>query len=110
MYSGYLSLQSFTFLAAAFWVVMASGIGLIGVYAVGASRGKRAAVLWTNACVSVLLLGVAIDVLFAVMSGQWEAFLLTYGSGPLLEMGVLGLLFVGSMWFMALRYTQGLDK
>jgi hypothetical protein len=32
-----------------------------------------------------------------------------YGSGPLLEMGVLALLFVGSMWFMALRYTQGLD-
>jgi len=104
------SLQSFTFLAAAFWVVMVSGVGLIMVYAVGTYRGKRAAQLWTNACVALLFIGLAADVVFAVMSGQWDAFMNVYGSGPLLEMGILGLLFVGSMWFMAIRYTQGLDK
>jgi len=108
--SGYLSLQSFTFLATGFWVVMVSGIGLILVYAVGTYRGEKAARLWTNACVAVVVVGLAGDVAFAVMSGQWEAFLLEYGSGPLLEMSMLGLLFVGSMWFMALRYTQSLKK
>ena len=108
MYFGYLSLQSFAFLAAGFWVVLTVGVGLILVYAVGTYRGKRAAQLWTQACVAVLVVGIAADVAFAMVSGQWEAFLLTYGSGTLLEMGLLGLLFVGSMWFMALRYTQGL--
>ena len=108
MYFGYLSLQSFTFLVAAFWVVMVAGVGLILVYAVGTYRGKRAAQLWTNACVAVLVVGIAADVVFAMVSGQWEAFLLAYGSGTLFEMGLFGLLFVGSMWFMALRYTQSL--
>ena len=110
MYFGYLSLQSFTFLAAGFWVVMVAGIGLILVYAVGTYRGKRAAQLWTQACVAVLAIGLVVDIAFAVMTKQWEAFLLTYGAGPLVEMAVLALLFVGSMWFMALRYTQGLKK
>lgn len=110
MYFGYLSLQSFTFLAAGFWVVMVSGIGLILVYAVGTYRGRRAARLWTNACVWLLVVGLAADVAFAVVSKQWQGFMLTYGAGPLVEMGVLALLFVGSMWFMAVRYTQGLEK
>ena len=104
------SLQSFTFLAAAFWVVMVSGVGLIMVYAVGTYRGKRAAQLWTNACVALLVVGLAADMAFAVLTGQWQSFMNVYGWGPLLEMGILGLLFVGSMWFMAIRYTQGLEK
>ena len=104
------SLQSFTFLAAAFWVVMVSGVGLILVYAVGTYRGKRAAQLWTNACVALLFIGLAADVVFAVLSGQWTSFMNVYGSGPLFEMAILGFLFVGSMWFMALRYTQDLEK
>ena len=110
MYFGYLSLQSFTFLAAGFLVVMAAGVGLILVYAVGAYRGRRAAELWVKACVAILVVGLAADIVFAVVSRQWEAFLATYGFGSLLEMGMLGLLFVGSMWFMALRYTQSLKK
>jgi hypothetical protein len=110
VYFGYLSLQSFTFLAAGFFVVMAAGVGLILVYAVGAYRGRRAAELWVKACVAVLVVGLIADIVFAVVSRQWEAFLLAYGFGSLLEMGMLGLLFVGSMWFMALRYTQSLKK
>jgi hypothetical protein len=110
VYFGYLSLQSFTFLNAGFWVVMISGIGLALVYVVGTYRGKRAAQLWIGACVAILAIGLVADIAFAVMTGQWEAFMLAFGFGTLLEMGVLGLLFVGSMWFMALRYTQGLEK
>jgi hypothetical protein len=110
VYFGYLSLQSFTFLSAGFFVVMVAGLGLTLVYPVGAYRGKRAAELWVKSCVAILVVGLAADVAFAVASRQWEAFLLTYGLGSLLEMGILGLLFVGSMWFMAVRYTQGLSK
>jgi hypothetical protein len=110
VYFGYLSLQSFSFLAAGFWVVMVSGVGLILVYAVGTYRGKRAARLWTRACISVLAIGLAVDIVFAVVTKEWEAFMLAYGFGSLLEMVVLGLLFVGSMWFMALRYTQSLKE
>jgi hypothetical protein len=110
VYFGYLSLQSFTFLAAGFVVVMTAGVGLIMVYAVGTYRGKRAAELWVNACVALLVIGLAADMVFAVVTRQWEAFLLAYGLGSLIEMGILGLLFVGSMWFMALRYTQSLKK
>lgn len=108
MYFGYLSLQSLTFLAAGFVVVMTAGLGLILVYAVGTYRGKRAAQLWVRACVGVLVIGLAADMVFAVATRQWEAFLLAYGLGSFVEMVVLGLLFVGSMWFMALRYTQDL--
>ncbi len=108
MYFGYLSLQSFTFLAAGFLVVMVAGLGLILVYPVGMYRGKKAAELWVNACTAILVVGLVADVAFAVVTRQWEAFLLAYGLGSLLEMGILGLLFVGSMWFMAVRYTQSL--
>jgi hypothetical protein len=110
VYFGYLSLQSFTFLAAGFFVVMTAGVGLILVYMVGAYRGRKAAELWVNACIAILVVGLIADIVFAVVSRQWEAFLLAYGLGTLLEMGLLGLLFVGSMWFMALRYTQSLKK
>jgi hypothetical protein len=110
MYFGYLSLQSFTFLAAGFFVVMVAGVGLILVYPVGTYRGKQAAELWVKSCVAILIFGLAADIVFAVVSRQWEAFLLAYGLGSLLEMGILGLLFVGSMWFMAVRYTQSLKK
>jgi hypothetical protein len=110
VYFGYLSLQSFTFLTAGFWVVMVSGLGLVLVYVVGTYRGKKAAQLWIRACVAVLMIGLAIDIAFAVLTGQWAAFMLAYGFGSLLEMGLFGLLFVGSMWFMALRYAQGLEK
>ena len=83
MYFGYLSLQSFTFLAAGFWVVMVAGIGFVLVYAVGTYRGRRAARLWTNACVGLLVVGLVADVVFAVVTKQWQAFMLMYGAGPL---------------------------
>ncbi len=110
MYFGYLSFQSFTFLAAGFWVVMVSGIGLILVYAVGTYRGRAS--------------GPALDQRLRVVAGGRTRRRRRLRGGDqavagvharvrgrtLVEMGVLALLFVGSMWFMALRYTQGLEK
>jgi len=108
MQFGFTSLASFGFLALGFWVVMIVGLGLCLVYVVGSSRGKRAAELWVRLCMVTLALGGAATVGWALASGQWQRFMLTYGFGPLGEMFMLAALFLGSMWFMALRYTQGL--
>jgi hypothetical protein len=110
MYFGYLTLSSYTFLAIGFCIVMAVGTALGLVYFVGASRGRRAAELWVRAWLAVLAVGAIADIGFAVASRQWAGFLMQYGLGPLFEMLTLAALFLGSMWFMALRYTQGLEK
>ena len=110
MYFGYLSLQSYTFLGFGLGLVMAVGLGLILVYAVGSSRGKKAARTWVTGCIALLVVGTVADVVFAVLTRQWESFLLSYGIGALLEMSTMAVLFLGSMWFMAIRYTQGLEE
>lgn len=102
------SLANYRFLLFGFWVVMSVGLGLCLVYVVGATRGKRAAQLWVNACVATLALGGMATVSWAVASGEWQRFMLTFGFGPLAEMLMLAALFLGTVWFMALRYTQGL--
>jgi len=106
---GMASLPTFRFVLAGFWVVMCVGLGLGLVYFVGAQYGRRAAQNWVRGCVAVLLGGGAVTIGWAVMSGQWERFMLTFGPGPLSEMLMLAVLFLGTMWFMALRYTQGLN-
>jgi hypothetical protein len=108
MYFGNAGLARFSFLAAGFWVVMLGGLAFLLVYAVGSTRGKGAARLWTSWCVAFVVLGVGTDVLWAVVTGEWRAFVNAYGASPLIEMGVLALLFLGVMWFMAIRYTEGL--
>ena len=95
---------------AGFWVVMAVGIALALVYAVGAKKGKRAAQMWTDVCVAALALGAVGVIAWALASGQLRSFLVQFGYGPLFEMLVLAALFIGSMWFMAVRYTQGLKE
>jgi hypothetical protein len=106
--SGYAQLSRFSFIGAGFWIVMVVGAAFVLVYAVGASRGKRAARVWTDACVAGLLIGAAVDIAWAVFSGEGRRFLEAFGVGPLLEMSVLAALFLGTMWFMAIRYTDGL--
>jgi hypothetical protein len=108
MYFGYAGLARYTFLAAGFWVVMVVGIAFALVFAVGATRGKRAARMWTDLSAALMGLGAAGDIAWAIASGQWHSFLGTYGAGPLVEMAVLAGLFVGALWFMAIRYTDGL--
>jgi hypothetical protein len=105
---GYEGFARFTFLSMGFWVVMVAGIAFAMVFAVGPTRGKRAAKLWTDACVWLVVFGSAADFLWAWLSGEGRAFLALYGAAPLIEMAVMGLLFLGIMWFMAIRYTDGL--
>ena len=109
MYFGLLPLSAYPFLLVGFLIVMVVGLSLCLVYLVGSSRGKRAAQMWTDACAGTLILASVADVVWAVFSGQWRSFMLQFGFGPLTEMVVLGALFVGTMWFMAIRYTQGLS-
>jgi len=108
MYFGYAGLSRYTFLAVGFWVVMVAGIAFALVFAVGPSRGKRAARLWTRMCVTLAGLGAVADVAWAVASGEWRSFAANYGFEPLIEMVVLAGLLLGTMWFMAIRYTEGL--
>lgn len=45
---------------------------------------------------------------WVVVSGQWRAFMLQFGFSPLAEMMMLAALLVGTMWWMAVRYSAGL--
>jgi len=110
MYFGLASLPTYSFVGIGFWVVMAAGLGLGTTFPIGKSRGRRAATRWINGCLLILVLGGAVDVALAAVSGQWQRFMLQFGFGPLAEMAVLATLFVGTMWWMAMRYTAGLDS
>jgi hypothetical protein len=106
--SSYAALSQYTFIGAGFWIVMVIAVAFVLVYPVGAARGKRAAKAWTDACVTGLFIGAASDIAWAVASGEGRRFLEAYGASPLIEMAVLGALLLGTMWFMAIRYTDGL--
>ena len=108
MYFGNAGMAQYTFLAVGFWVVMVSGFAFALVLAVGPTRGKRSARMWVNLCVAIAVLGAAADVVWAMATGEWRSFIANYGSGPLIEMVMLAVLFLGTMWFMAIRYTGGL--
>ncbi len=41
----------------------------------------------------------------AAVNGQLASFLTAFGWAPLVEMGALALMCVGSMWFMGTRYV-----
>lgn len=110
MYFGMTSLSRFGFIGAGFWVVMVTAFALGLVYVVGSSRGRVAAQQWLSACMLLLGVGGIADISWALVSGQWRAFMVQFGFGALLEMLVLAALFIGTMWFMAVRYVGGLDK
>ncbi len=110
MYFGYAQLSRYTFVGIGFWLVLAVGFAFTLVYVVGSTKGKRAAHMWTDACLLTVVVGGILDIVWAVASGEWRSFMRTIGVLPLVEMALLGLLFIGTMWFMAVRYTQGLDK
>ena len=108
MYFGYEGMSRYSFLSVGFWVVMVSAFAFLLVYFVGSTRGRRAAQMWTDVCIALVLLGGAADVVWAIVTGEWRSFMMSYGFGPVGEMAVLALLFLGTMWFMAIRYTGGL--
>jgi hypothetical protein len=103
-------MASYGFLGAGFWVVMATVVGLVLVYPIGASRGRAAALAWIRACVLLLVTGGIAVIVWAVVSGQWQSFMLQFGFSPLAEMMLLAALFVGSMWWMAVRYVAGIKN
>lgn len=109
MYPGLGRLPLYPFIGVGFVVVMVAGVALVLVYAVGALRGRRAAVAHTRGCVTALAAGCVADIVWAVASGQWSGFMREIGLAPLTEMLVLAALFLFSVWFMAVRYTQGLS-
>lgn len=108
MNAGNAGLANYTFLQVGFWVVLVDGIAFALVYAVGPTRGKRAARLWIDLCVALGGLGAVGAVVWAFASREWHPFMVRYGWEPLIEMVVLAALFLGTMWFMAIRYTEGL--
>ena len=108
MYFGYEGMAHYTFLSVGFWVVMVVAVAFLLVYFVGSVRGKRAARMWTDICVVLAVLGSGVDILWALQSGEGRSFVAIYGFGPLGEMAVLALLLLATMWFMAIRYTEGL--
>jgi hypothetical protein len=101
-------MAQYSFLAVGFWVVMVVAVAFLLVYFVGSTRGKRAARMWTSACVALAVLGGLLDILWALLSTEGRSFIAVYGFGPLGEMAMLALLLLGTMWFMAIRYTEGL--
>jgi hypothetical protein len=105
---GLAPLATYTFLGVGFWIVMTVALGLVLVYAVGSSRGRRAAQAWTSGCMLVLAVAGIADIVWAVVSGQWRSFMIQFGFSPLAELMVLATLFLGTLWWMAVRYAAGI--
>jgi len=57
-------------------------------------------------CTVVLLVGGALDIAYAIATGQLARFVAAYGIVPLLEMSVLALMCVGAMALMASSYVS----
>jgi hypothetical protein len=104
VYFGYETMWTFTFIPIAFVLVMVGGIALAFVYAVGAAKGKAAAVAYTRVWTAVIVVGLAVNVGVAVINGQFGRFVELAGWSPLFEMGLLGVMFVVAMLLMATSY------
>ncbi|MCL2818472.1 MAG: hypothetical protein FWD41_01890 [Actinomycetia bacterium] len=107
MYFGLESISDFPFVSVGFLFVMTGALGYGATYALGLTRGGRAALkfsrlwtLWTAATLGA-------TVLYAVLSTQWSLFIREFGYGPLIEMAVLAVGFLLIMWFMATQYARG---
>jgi hypothetical protein len=107
---GFAPIATFPFIGVGFWIVMTVALGLVLVYAIGASRGRRAAQNWISGCMLVLAVGGIADIVWAVLSGQWRRFMLQFGFSPLAEMAMLATLLIGTMWWMAVRYAADLKE
>lgn len=106
MYYGYGQMWTFTFVPVGFVIALGTMICLGLVYAVGASRGRRAAAEFLRWTMYGFLALAAIDLVWATISGQLGGFLEAYSAAPLIEMITLALLGVGSLWFMGTSYVR----
>lgn len=101
-------LSRYTFLPVGFWVVVVAAVAFALVYAVGPTRGKRAARMWVDSSLGLALLGAAADIVWALESGEVLRFVRTYGLVPIVGMLAFFALVLGIMRYMAIRYTDGL--
>jgi hypothetical protein len=106
VYFGYTEMWRLAFLPIGFVIVMAASIAFGLVYVVGASKGRAAALRYTSVVAAAFLAASVADLLWAGLSGQLAMFLDRYGWTPLIEMAVLALMCVGSLWFMAVSYAN----
>lgn len=106
MYFGYTQMWRLTFVPAGFAIVMGTSIAYALVYFVGAEKGKAAATRYVSA-VNYALVGLSVaNLAFGALTGDLGLFVGSYGPGPLFEMAVLGVMCVGSLWFMARAYVN----
>jgi len=106
LYFGFDTIWTYTFIPVSFVLVMVVGIALAFVYAVGASKGRAAALSYTRAWTAILVVGLVGLGIYAVATGQLQGFLRVFGWGPLTEMVVLAVMFLGSMLLMATSYLS----
>jgi hypothetical protein len=106
VYFGYGQIWRFAFVPVAFAIVMAAFVALCLVYAVGASKGGRAAGRYLTVTTAVFAAASVVTLLWALISGQFAGFLGAYGWGPIVELSMLALLCLGSMGFMAGAYVR----
>ena len=107
MYFGFQSISDFSFIGIGFLAVALGAMGFVLAFILGPSQGGRTALRFTRVWAAVVVLLIASVILYAVLDGQWRLFLLLFGFGPLLEMGVLSFGWIVIMWFMAHQYSVG---
>jgi hypothetical protein len=107
MYFGFQSMTEFSFITIGFIIVMAGALGFGIAFAIGRATGGREALRFTRWWALAIAAALAATVLFAAVTRQWSLFLLDFGAGPLIEMGVLAAGWLLIMWFMATQYAIG---
>jgi hypothetical protein len=103
-------LSRYTFLTVGLWVVVVGVIAFSLVYAVGPARGKSAARMWADSSLGLALVGAVVDAIWALESNEVFRFVGVHGIGPILAMMASFALLFGILWYMAIRYTDGLKR
>ena len=106
MYFGYSEIWRFTFVPVGFVITMLTFVALCLVYAYGAKRDARAVARYVRAVSLGFLAASVVDLGLAIATGQLGRFVAAFGWAPLMEMIVLAIMCVGSMWFMAVAYAN----
>jgi len=107
MYFGFQSMTEFPFLTVGFFLTMVGALGFGAAFMLGLYKGGLAALKFTRIWVYLIAAALIFTVVYAMVSGQWKLFLIEFGFGPLVEMGVLAVGFIAIMWFMAYQYAMG---
>ncbi|MCL2024639.1 MAG: hypothetical protein FWG78_02520 [Coriobacteriia bacterium] len=104
---GYQGMAELAFLLAGFLVVAIGAMGFIAAFAIGATKGGRAAKRFTVVWAYLLLGAVIAVAVYALTSGELGTFLYQFGVAPLAQMVVLAFGWTFIMGFMAIQYSNG---